>query len=687
MLSLKEQLMKAMQTSNHPHLMAYQYAANPQMQTLYGGRMTTARLREVGSVTNDAIKKLHDSLQSCPSPDEATPDPDGLKVTLMQHQKQALTWLLWRESQHPCGGILADDMGLGKTLTMIALVMKQKEMSVKEDSTTNEDTDAPKDFIKSKTTLIVCPASLMDHWEKEVERRCHRGKLKVYKYHGPTRTKRAKDLIRYDIVVTTYQIISRELEETIKEGEGDEAVSETKDVKLTDQPVPLQIGWERIILDEAHNIKNPKSKSAVAICKLRARARWAITGTPIQNNLLDMYALLRFLRFSPFDEYKVWKKQVDNNKRSGNKWLATLMKALLLRRTKDQVDSEGKPLVSLPDKCINTHEIQLSDQEKKVYDQLFKISRGKVQEYINYQEDKKEGYIYGNHSTAFSNAFMNHGASSSTAVVSSTASEKSQNEQSAPSGRMNASQILVMLLRLRQCCTHLSLLKEIPEEDVLKEDGIELSLIGKMKDLGLSDGSLTENDSEAKNHDIGSPHNSSSKIRVVLDAIQEIRAKNSSVGERCKCVVVSQWTQMLEVVDLHLKQANIKSLIISGTVSQKKRSEAVEDFNNNPKGPQVMLLSLKAGGVGLNLIGGNHLFMMDMHWNPALEDQACDRVYRVGQRKNVKIHKFICKDTIEERILTLQKKKTQLAKDVLSGSKERRGKLTIDDLKLLFQIR
>ena len=187
----------------------------------------------------------------------------------------------------------------------------------------------------------------------------------------------------------------------------------------------------------------------------------------------------------------------------------------------------------------------------------------------------------------------------------------------------------------------------------------------------------------------------SSKIERVIEELSKIKQKGKTnrkgepdpSGSREKAVIVSQWTSMLKIVYEHLLDCGLKALMIDGTVPVKDRTPIVEDFNNNPKGSKVLLLSLAAGGVGLNLIGANHLFLLDMHWNPQMEKQACDRVYRVGQTRPVTIHRFVVENTVEEKIIELQKKKLQLAEDVLSGAKRTSGnKLTLDDLKQLFNV-
>ncbi|XP_030439203.1 transcription termination factor 2 isoform X1 [Gopherus evgoodei] len=652
------------------------YGANSSVQGLYGGRMTEDRLMAVRSATSDAINHLHRSLESCPTEEIVAEDPSGLKVPLLLHQKQALAWLLWRESQRPCGGILADDMGLGKTLTMIALILAQKRLEKgkgKEKKLEMWLSKHDSAIILSRGTLIICPASLIHHWKKEVERHVSSGKLRVCLYHGPNRNKQVQALSEYDIVVTTYSLLSKEIPTKKEEGE---VPAEDHDVGDTSCPCSplLQVAWARIILDEAHSIKNPKVQTSIAVCKLRASARWAVTGTPIQNNLLDMYSLLRFLRCSPFDEFKLWKNQVDNNTKKGGERLSILTRSLLLRRTKNQLDSTGKPLVSLPERHTQLHQLKLSEDEQSVYNVLFARSRSTLQSYLKRQEEQKS--YCGEYSGAnpFDKVVQEFGAtrkdSQSDSHISSTV------------------HVLSMLLRLRQCCCHLSLLKVALDQANLNSEGLSLSLEEHLSALTLSElqgpdpKSTVYLNGKAFSMDLFDITRESTKLSHLLAELKTIQSHSKSQ----KSVIVSQWTSMLKIVAVHLKRQGLKYATVDGSVNPKQRMDLVEEFNNNPKGPRVMLISLLAGGVGLNLIGGNHLFLLDMHWNPALEDQACDRIYRVGQKNDVVIHRFVCEQTVEEKISQLQTKKKDLAQQVLSGTGDSITKLTLADLKILFGI-
>ncbi|XP_038158587.1 transcription termination factor 2 isoform X1 [Cyprinodon tularosa] len=659
-----------------------QMFADLQMHSYYGGRMTNERLLAVKNATCEAIDHLHKSLESCPDAEQEASDPRGIKVSLLAHQRRALAWLLWRETQNPCGGILADDMGLGKTLTMISLILKKKIEAKKEDDKKEGKkldcwvSKSDSTVVVSKATLVICPASLIHHWKKEIERHVKTGRMSVYLYHGPSREKSARALADYDVVVTTYGLVNKEI--PVQKEDADNPSKDPDQMPSGSSPL-LRVSWARVVLDEAHNIKNPKVQTSMAVCQLRARARWAVTGTPIQNNLLDMYSLLKFLRCSPFDEYKLWKAQVDNGSKRGRERLNILTRTLLLRRTKDQLDSMGKPLVDLPNRTCEVHELKLSEDEQAVYDVVFAQSRSTLQNYLKRHEGKD----------------LDKGKTSSVNPFDKVAQEfgLSQPDPAVSSSQQASStvHILSLLLRLRQCCCHLSLLKKTLDSSELQGDGIVLSLEEQLNALSLSSTPSQSvpdpNDTVALNgtrfpSKLFEETSKSTKISAITSELMTIREK----GDNQKSVIVSQWTSMLSIIAVHLRQMGLTYGVIDGSVNPKRRMELVEEFNTNPKGPQVMLVSLCAGGVGLNLIGGNHLFLIDMHWNPALEDQACDRIYRVGQRKDVTIHRFVCEGTVEEKITTLQTKKKELAQNVLSGTGSTVSKLSLADLKIIFGV-
>nr|CAB3267348.1 transcription termination factor 2-like [Phallusia mammillata] len=654
----------------------------PNTGEFYGGRMTTNRLNLVKKVTVDAIETLHSSLDTCPPTETELSDPNGLKVNLMTHQRQALAWLVWREKQSVSGGILADDMGLGKTLTMISLIMKQKELQkiteleekVKVENLTKElssceISDGSKDKVNGEVkkekdepvvskeekpevsecgaTLIIAPASLIYHWEAEIKHRCKNKLLTIHLYHGNSREKDSSKLSAFDVVITTYDLVRRSYAKS--KPTGSENVKPTKG-KVGG--VLFQVEWRRIILDEAHQIRNYKSQTSESVCALSAKSRWAMSGTPVQNQEADMYSMIKFLHCQPFNEYKLWKNQVDNKTQRGQQRMKTIVSCFVLRREKSQKGTDGKPLVPLPTRNFTTHKLKLNTIEQEVYNKLKSDSQSAFSKYEKWKRAKERG---------------------------NPLDSNSQN-------KMTATTLIVMLLRLRQCCGHLHLLQksfdpeilEKEKQDVAVEDLLQSLTIGesgKSNALGLDDFVKTD---KAKHFEMSAQ---SSKIQFVTDRLKEIQKERPDD----KCVVISQWTSMLKVLTYHLDKANFSHGIIEGSVSAQKRMELVEIFNSNPKQIKVMLISLQAGGVGLNLVGGNHLFLLDMHWNPALEKQAFDRIYRVGQRKEVFVHKFMMENTVEEQILQLQERKLSIAKAVMEGAvSENKVKLTLADMRMLF---
>uniref|UniRef100_I3MGE3 Transcription termination factor 2 n=1 Tax=Ictidomys tridecemlineatus TaxID=43179 RepID=I3MGE3_ICTTR len=589
-------------------------------------------LYSVWKITSEAIDRLHRSLESCPGETAVAEDPAGLKVSC-------------EDSQKPQGGILGKFGFMVRANILISFPPQDSS-----------------DFT-SHGTLIVCPASLIHHWKNEVEKRVNCNKLRVYLYHGPNRNLTAKALSMYDIVITTYSLLAKEIP-TVKQER--EVPGANLRVKGSSTPL-LQIVWARIILDEAHNVKNPRVQTSIAVCKLQARARWAVTGTPIQNNLLDMYSLLKFLRCSPFDEFTLWKSQVDNGSKKGGERLSILTKSLLLRRTKDQLDSTGKPLVRLPQRKFQQHRLKLSEDEKLVYNVFFARSRSALQSYLKRDEsrDNQSGRSSNNPFIRVAQEFGSSGPGQTMA---------------ADSQRSSTVHILSQLLRLRQCCCHLSLLKSVLDPADLKSEGLVLSLEEQLSALTLSE--LHDSESSPTVSLNGTPFKvelfedtrQSTKISSLLAELEAIRRNSGSQ----KSVIVSQWTSMLKVVALHLKKHGFTYATIDGSVKPKQRMDLVEAFNHC-RGPQVQAGTAELYNQGVNC---SQLYRE----NPSLEDQACDRIYRVGQQKDVVIHRFICEGTVEETILQLQEKKKDLAQQVLSGSGESVTKLTLADLKILFGI-
>merc|ERR1712112_431161 len=383
--------------------------------------------------------------------------------------------------------------------------------------------------------------------------------------------------------------------------------------------------------------------------------------------------------------YQVWKRWIDNKSSQSQERMNTLIRTLLLRRTKEQKSNvTGTKLVNLPEKFKLEHKIQLNDEEKKVYDKVFSFSQTALQNYMAKVKEKEEEKLGGSGAFTFNYA---------TAKAGSSLGEGPLAQQ----GDVKAHHLLVLLLRLRQICNHPGLIRsmldtETKQAEGIEEDGEEADLISALEDMDItrdqSEKTPDRTDSILdKSNPVFATNSSSSKIEMVVEELTKLMDKKANEGIVEKAVIVSQWTSMLGIIKSHVSKIGMKCAEINGQIPVKARGDIVEDFNRNSRGAQVMLLSLSAGGVGLNLVGANHLFLLDMHWNPQQEAQACDRVYRVGQTKEVKIHRFVVEGSVEERILQLQEKKLDLANGVLTGAKRTgANKLSFDDLKMLFQV-
>merc|ERR1719266_858585 len=665
---------------------------------LYGGRMTADRRQEVRVVTLSAMETIHKALETMPGEGDMEEQPKGLrsKITLFQYQLHALAWLEWREEQEPRGGILADDMGLGKTLTMISLILRHGERLEAAGDADKGWTQGGKlgGLVKSNTTLIICPASLLGQWSGEVETKVKSGNLRVHTYHGNNRKTSARQLAKYDLVITTYGTVSSEVKGALGK---DKVEKETKgkmdDMKAAEdidhdharsnESELLNVFWERIILDEAHQVRNPKAICSLSVCKLKAGRRGCVTGTPIQNKELDLYSLVRFLRFKPFDEYQMWKKWIVGQSPQAQDRMKTLVRSMMLRRTKDQKSKmTGKELVALPEKHIVEHKEELSEEEMKVFSKVMEFSKRAVEKFMEKSEEKKMG-MGGGGSIALG------GEDKGSWAFQAGAQPGLATMAGGKDGEVKAHHILVLLLRLRQICNHPGLIKAILAEEEKEQEGLEgdADLISAMEDLGL-EGNGAKKVDEVLNveNPVFDLHKESTKIKIIVEEISRLVKKKEDEGVMEKVIVVSQWTSMLDVIKEHLSKLHIKFTEISGKIPVKARGEIVDNFNQKDRGAQLMLLSLGAGGVGLNLVGANHLFLVDCHWNPQLEAQACDRIYRVGQKREVFIHRFIMKDTVEEKIMALQEKKLKLADGVLTGAKRTPGgnKLTMQELTSLF---
>lgn len=596
-------------------------------------------------------------------------------------------------------------MGLGKTLTILAYLKQLKDEKNHDDSSDDEEAtiiDENNNEIKSESeedevdfsnfsninvekltkrifqntskikkhisnrlkTLIVLPASLLHQWQTEIKTRFEKNSFRYEVYHGPDRKELTKSqLEQCDIVFTTYEIVSREADEL---GKGT--------VSLSKSPI-ARIEWTRIICDEGHRIKNSSSISNQAMCSLKAKYRIVITGTPIHNSMCDLYSLLKFINLYPLNDKSLFTYLFPSNKKTActveeerrtNCWIHFLSSFLLLRRTKlDKIKGTDKNIVDLPKKSVELIKFDLIEPERYIYDQIFKESKEKVKTLLINQR---------------SNQFYKNSY-----------------------GEVNFSDVLVYILRLRQSCCHMNLIHQVVDMDHLKNLQDEfIELLDDEKTIPSSSSSSSHSNrtrfkslrSIEENPELAicfKETHLSSKFKIMMEKLDKILDEHPND----KIIIVSQWTSVLKIMANNLRENSVEFCEINGQVDLFERNRIVEYFNEKKHMDiRVMLLSLCAGGVGLNLIGANHMFLFDIHWNPALESQASDRIYRVGQTKDVKIYKFLCQNTIEESIYQVQLKKIDLAERFVNAKASNipgmasagNARLTVQDLRMLFEL-
>ena len=473
---------------------------------------------------------------------KAVPAPQGLNAQLRSYQMQGLAYLNFL-SEYGFGGILADEMGLGKTIQTLAFIQYMVEHKHK------------------GANLIVVPTSVLPNWAREAEKFVP--SLKRLIIYGTRRENMFKQIGKSDLVITTYALLRRDLEEIEK------------------------FDFNTIILDEAQNIKNPNTITARSVRKLNARMRLCLSGTPIENNLFELWSLFEFLMPGFLGSQHSFQRGIIKPIKDGDpetlEYLRARVRPFILRRTKAEVARDLPPKVESVTCCA------LEEAQAELYAAVARKLRDQV-----------------------------------LADVDEKGLAKSQMS------------ILDALLKLRQICCHPRLLK--------------IDIPGFSNNLP------------------------SGKFEAFKDMVQEV------VEGGHKVLVFSQFVQMLKIIRQWLEFSQIPFCYLDG--ASKDRFEQVDRFNNSPNIP-IFLISLKAGGTGLNLTSADYVIHYDPWWNPAVESQATDRTHRIGQTRQVFSYKLICQNTVEEKILKLQDAKRNVAEAIIPGQETWKS-LTREDLEMLF---
>ncbi len=463
--------------------------------------------------------------------------PEKFRGQLRPYQSRGVGWLAFLE-QWGLGACLADDMGLGKTIQLIAFLLHLQEKGN-----------------LAKPTLLICPTSVLGNWEREVKK--FGPSLKVLLHHGDQRLRGkafAKAAASHHLTITSYALVYRDL----------------KDLQA--------VSWQGLALDEAQNIKNPEAKQSQAARELEADFRIALTGTPVENRLSELWSIMDFLNPGYLGPRNFFQRRFATPiERYGDtaslQTLRSLVQPFILRRLKTDRDI----IQDLPNKQENTEFCGLTSEQAALYQSIV---------------------------------------------------DTSLSELEAAQGIQRRGLVLALLVKLKQICNHPDLfLKSAESAKATTQPAFDTR---------------------------------SGKLLRLQEMLEELLAE----GDRALIFTqFAEWGKLLQAhLNQHFKQ---EILFLYGSTPKKRREEMVDRFQHDPQAPRIFILSLKAGGVGLNLTRANHVFHFDRWWNPAVENQATDRVFRIGQTRNVQVHKFVCSGTLEEKIHDLIESKKALTEQIV----------------------
>ncbi|KAK1216477.1 DNA repair protein rad16 [Marasmius sp. AFHP31] len=615
--------------------------------------------------------------------------PSGIKLTLLPFQLESLYWMRKQEEGIWHGGMLADEMGMGKTIQIIALLVSDRK----------------------KPNLVVAPTVAIMQWRNEIEAHTDPN-LRVLIWHGHSRESDIKELKKYDVVLTTYSVLESAFRKQ-------EAGFKRKNQIIKEKSPVHQIKWERVILDEAHNIKERSTNTAKAAFELKAERRWCLSGTPLQNRVGELYSLVRFLGGDPFSYYFCkrcsckslhWKfsdkRTCDdcghspmqhtcfwNNEiltpiqkngmigpgKTAFKKLKILLDRMMLRRTKLQRADD----LGLPPRTVIVRNDYFSPEEKELYLSLFSDAKRQFNTYLD------QGSVLNNYSNIFSLLTrMRQMACHPDLVIRSKANAGKFVTQDV--GEATVCRICNEVAEdaIQSKCRHIfdrECIKQYLNTAIEQTPACPVCFVPLTIDLEAEALDLEENLPGARQGILGrldlDKWRSSTKIEALVEELSNLRNKDAST----KSIVFSQFVNFLDLIAYRLKKAGFAICRLEGTMSPQARDATIKHFMNNVD-VTVFLVSLKAGGVALNLTEASRVYLMDSWWNPAVEFQAMDRIHRLGQHRPVKAIKLVVEDSIESRIVQLQEKKSAMVDATLNPDDSAMGRLTPDDLQFLFRL-
>eukprot|EP00842_Homolaphlyctis_polyrhiza_P004367 jgi/Hompol1/4931/HPOL_004043-RA len=621
----------------------------------------------------------------------ASLQPSEVTVKLLPFQLEGLNWMQQQEDSQFHGGILADEMGMGKTIQMISLLVSRRDV---------------------KPNLIICPTVAILQWLGELKNRTVPDLLKVLVFYGTNRPKTIRELLEYDVVISSYAILEQGFR---KEQYGTKRRGEL----VKERSVLHSIEWGRVILDEAHCIKDRSCSTARAAFALRRLRQWSLTGTPLQNRVGELYSLIRFMNADPYSYYfcrgcdckmQTWKfsdhihcDQCGHTSHSHYCWwnseilkpiqkyggegdgqigfrkLRLLLDRMMLRRTKVERTEE----LGLPPRVVTVRRDVFNAAEEELYDSLYSDTNRAFNTYV------AAGTVLNNYASIFSllsrmRLAANHPdlVTTKLSIEAKTASQRlvcGICQEEAEDAIMSKCKHVFCREDARQYVQSMPPGKPAKCPTCFKNLSIDLTQPEMLSpEDGKSDPGGGMRSSIVNYIDLAN-WRSSTKIEALVEELTAIQRDDATA----KSIVFSQFVAFLDLVQWRLSRAGFVVVKLDGRMGPQQRETVINAFMTDPS-ITVFLISLKAGGVALNLTEASRVFVLDPWYNGAVEDQAFDRIHRLGQHRPIKITRLIIENSIESRILQLQEKKRALFESTIGQDMDALSKLSEEDLQFLF---
>ncbi|KAF2679560.1 hypothetical protein K458DRAFT_434939 [Lentithecium fluviatile CBS 122367] len=646
--------------------------------------MNRARLEEA----HPKLLTMWDTLKEVPILEvQQAEQPKSITRRLKPFQLEGLSWLTKQEKTAYRGGLLGDEMGMGKTIQAVSLIMS--------------------DFPAKNPTLVVVPPVALMQWSNEI-REYTDGKLKVLVYHGTNakcKKMSVKDLKKFDVIMVSYNSLeSLHRKETKGWSRGEDIIKEAS---------PLHaIHYHRLILDEAHSIKSRTTGVAKACFALKGTYKWCLSGTPVQNRIGEFFSLLRFLEVRPFADYfcrscdceqlhwtvdedymckacdhgasehvSIFNQELLNPITGDDAELRedALMKLhmitarIMLRRMKrDHTNS-----MELPMKDIIIHNEFFSEVERDFSSSIMSNTARKFDTYV------AQGVMLNNYANIFGLIMqMRQVANHPDLLLKKTAAEGSQNVYVCNICDEPAEDAVRSRCHHEFCRACVKDFMETCEASGTDADcprcHIALSIDFEQPELEQDEDSVKK--TSIINRIKMENWTSSTKIEMLVYDLYKLRSKKQTL----KSIVFSQFTSMLQLIEWRLRRAGFNTVMLDGSMTPAMRQKSIEHFMTNPD-VEVFLVSLKAGGVALNLTEASRVFIVDPWWNPAAEWQSADRCHRIGQKRPCVITRLCIEDSVESRMVALQEKKAAMIAGTVNNDKVAMDRLTPEDLQFLFR--